>query len=154
MTSQESRLTGITVGTDFDPKELMFRNYLGMITQDSKPAARISFSAGEKEVFSVGWLDPSGRLVAKNKLQVKINAATPHSPLASWLGYWILTVLTCKRIQFLEYRKIKITPTISERLMDLSLIGEWHWGYWFSVTCSPNAPTIRPLDSTGCPSSP
>ena len=68
--SQTSRFTGITVGTDFDPKELMFRNYLGIISQDSKPAARIVFSAGEKEVFSIGWIDPSGRLVAKNKLQV------------------------------------------------------------------------------------
>ena len=68
--SQASRLTGITVGTDFDPKELMFRNYLGIISQDSKPAARIVFSAGEKEVFNIGWIDPSGRLVAKNKLQV------------------------------------------------------------------------------------
>ena len=49
----------------------MFRNYLGLINQDSKPAARITFSAGEqKEVFTIGWLDPSGRLVAKNKLQV------------------------------------------------------------------------------------
>ena len=70
MATQTSRFTGITVGTDFDPKELMFRNYLGIISQDSKPAARIVFSAGEKEVFSIGWIDPSGRLVAKNKLQV------------------------------------------------------------------------------------
>ena len=71
MASQKSRFTGITVGTEFDPKELMFRNYLGIISQESKPAARIEFSAGEKEVFSIGWIDPSGRLVAKNKLQVK-----------------------------------------------------------------------------------
>ena len=71
--SQISRFTGITVGTEFDPKELMFRNYLGLINQDSKPAARVTFSAGEqKEVFTIGWLDPSGRLVAKNKLQVTI----------------------------------------------------------------------------------
>ena len=68
--SQKSRFTGLTVGTEFDPKELMFRNYLGVIGQESKPAARIMFSAGEKEVFTVGWIDPSGRLVAKNKLQV------------------------------------------------------------------------------------
>merc|ERR1719285_91579 len=98
--SQTSRFTGITVGTEFDPKELMFRNYLGLINQDSKPAARVTFSAGEqKEVFTIGWLDPSGRLVAKNKLQVNdtdgIDSVSPvlHNPLP--LGHWtVLVALT------------------------------------------------------------
>ena len=75
--SHSSRFTGLTVGTDFDPKELMFRNYLGLISQESKIAARITFSEGEKddkEVYTIGWLDPNGRLVAKNKLQVTM----PH----------------------------------------------------------------------------
>ena len=74
--SHSSRFTGLTVGTDFDPKELMFRNYLGLITQESKIAARITFSEGqkdEKEVYTIGWLDPSGRLVGKNKLQVTMS---------------------------------------------------------------------------------
>jgi len=94
--SQKSRFTGITVGTEFDPKELMFRNYVGIISQESKPAARIEFSAGEKEVFSIGWIDPSGRLVAKNKLQVNdtegIDSVSPvlHTPLP--LGHWTVLV--------------------------------------------------------------
>ena len=74
--SHSSRFTGLTVGTDFDPKELMFRNYLGLISQESKIAARITFSEGEKddkEVYTIGWLDPSGRLVGKNKLQVAMS---------------------------------------------------------------------------------
>ena len=74
--SHSSRFTGLTVGTDFDPKELMFRNYVGLISQESKIAARITFSEGEKddkEVYTIGWLDPSGRLVAKNKLQVAMS---------------------------------------------------------------------------------
>merc|ERR1712192_246855 len=98
--SQISRFTGITVGTEFDPKELMFRNYLGLINQDRKPAAKITFSAGEqKEVFTIGWIDPSGRLVAKNKLQVNdtdgIDSVSPvlHNPLP--LGHWtVLVALT------------------------------------------------------------
>ena len=76
-TSHSSRFTGLTVGTDFDPKELMFRNYVGLISQESKIAARITFSEGEKddkEVYTIGWLDPNGRLVVKNKLQVTM----PH----------------------------------------------------------------------------
>ena len=74
--SHSSRFTGLTVGTDFDPKELMFRNYLGLISQESKIAARITFSEGEKddkEVYTIGWLDPNGRLVAKNRLQVTMS---------------------------------------------------------------------------------
>merc|ERR1712032_1595863 len=71
-----------------------------MGNQDSKPAARITFSAGEqKEVFTIGWLDPSGRLVAKNKLQVNdtdgIDSVSPvlHNPLP--LGHWtVLVALT------------------------------------------------------------
>ena len=74
----------------------MFRNYLGLINQDSKPAARITFSAGEqKEVFTIGWLDPSGRLVAKNKLQVTIQS----SSLFSKQGHIIPVSLTRRKAQ-------------------------------------------------------
>merc|ERR1712083_29689 len=121
MASQESRLTGITVGTDFDPKELMFRNYLGMITQDSKPAARISFSAGEKEVFSVGWLDPSGRLVAKNKLQVNdtegIDSVSPVLQTPLQLGHWTVLVALAhpnNRASLIAKERFIVVPSSSK----------------------------------------
>ena len=45
VTSEKSRFTGLTVGTEFDLKELMFRNYLGIISQESKPSfLMISFT--------------------------------------------------------------------------------------------------------------
>ena len=45
MTSEKSRFTGLSVGTEFDLKELMFRNYLGIISQKNKPSfLTISFT--------------------------------------------------------------------------------------------------------------
>ena len=72
--SHSSRYTAMSVGTDFDLKELLFRNYLGLVSQDSRPQVRVTFREGEGQTFWFGWLDPRGRLVAANKLQVRIGS--------------------------------------------------------------------------------
>ena len=131
-TSHSSRFTGLTVGTDFDPKELMFRNYLGLISQESKIAARITFSEGEKddkEVYTIGWLDPSGRLVGKNKLQV----AMSHK---------------CK---YLNWGKKNYKNTIV--LIDVISPGERHCWHRLSLTKLIAPPPPRPLDRASSPSS-
>ena len=134
--SHSSRFTGLTVGTDFDPKELIFRNYLGLISQESKIAARITFSEGEKddkEVYTIGWLDPSGRLVGKNKLQV----AMSHS-------------VYCK-CEYLNWGKKNYKNTIV--LIDFISTGERHCWHRLSLTNLIAPPPPRPLDRASSPSS-
>ena len=134
--SHSSRFTGLTVGTDFDPKELMFRNYLGLISQESKIAARITFSEGEKddkEVYTIGWLDPSGRLVGKNKLQV----AMSHS-------------VYCK-CEYLNWGKKNYKNTIV--LFNVVSTGERHCWHRLSLTKLIAPPPPGPLDRASSPSS-
>merc|ERR1712243_549210 len=57
-----SRYLSMEVGTHFDPKELLFRNFLNLMDQDSKPSLRFSFMEGNTQIFHFGWLDPRGRL--------------------------------------------------------------------------------------------
>jgi len=94
-----SRYTSMAVGTGFDPKELLFRNYLNLMDQSSRPQLRFAFKEGEKEVFTMGWLDPRGRLVATNTLQANdtagVEGLTPALPAALEPGVWtVLAALT------------------------------------------------------------
>lgn len=98
--SHSSRYTAMSVGTDFDLKELLFRNYLGLVSQDSRPQVRATFREGEGQTFWFGWLDPRGRLVAANKLQVNetgasVEGVSPSLPSPLHLGLWtVLAVHT------------------------------------------------------------
>lgn len=66
----QTRLKHMAVGTEFDPKEQIFRNYLSLLNQDSKLALRISFSEGQTEILRFGWFDPHFNLVATSKTQL------------------------------------------------------------------------------------
>ena len=55
------------VGTNFDPKELVFRNPLNAINEYSKPVLSYSFAESESEdeekfVMKVAWIDPKGNI--------------------------------------------------------------------------------------------
>ena len=55
------------VGTNFDPKELVFRNQLNAINEYSKPVLSYSFAESESEdeekfVMKVAWIDPKGNI--------------------------------------------------------------------------------------------
>ena len=64
----EPRVESVTVGASFDPKELIFRNYLNLLTSDSKIAVKVKFSEGQKDqLIKFGWFDPRLHLVESNK---------------------------------------------------------------------------------------
>ena len=63
----EPRVESLTVGASFDPKELIFRNYLNLLTSDSKIAVKVKFSEGKKgQLIKFGWFDPHLKLVESN----------------------------------------------------------------------------------------
>eukprot|EP00090_Calanus_glacialis_P003355 TRINITY_DN12484_c0_g1_i5.p1 TRINITY_DN12484_c0_g1~~TRINITY_DN12484_c0_g1_i5.p1 ORF type:complete len:892 (-),score=268.22 TRINITY_DN12484_c0_g1_i5:184-2859(-) len=65
----KTRLEYIGVGTEFDPKELIFRNYLNLINQHSKPVLKVTFSEGQTEIVKFGWFDPNFDLVSTSQIQ-------------------------------------------------------------------------------------
>ncbi|XP_074647913.1 xylosyltransferase oxt-like [Tubulanus polymorphus] len=69
------RIKQLKVGTDFDPKEEIFRNFASIIGPYSEIVLVHSWGAGEKFTATFVWIDPTDRLIAafdiaiKNKMQ-------------------------------------------------------------------------------------
>jgi len=109
----KTRLGQMAVGTEFDPKELLFRNFLNLIGQNSKPALSVTFSEGETEIIKFGWFDPNLALVATSKMQFNdtsgIDSVVPvlKCPLQS--GIW--TVVGVSEGRLVAKEKFLVTPS-------------------------------------------
>ena len=92
----QSRLTGASVGANFDPKELIYRNYVSLLTQESKISVRLHFASNESdpERLNFIWFDPRKRLVAKNSLNFNktslTESASPKLNTSLEAGVWTL----------------------------------------------------------------
>jgi protein xylosyltransferase len=76
-TSIDFRSGELAVGTDYDPKEVMFRNLFSAIGPLSKPVLTFDFVeslADRNASASVLWKDPFGRIVHTNTLEVLNNS--------------------------------------------------------------------------------
>ena len=97
----QARISAAGVGANFDPKELIFRNYVHLMGQEAKISARFHFATEQsepKEQIHFGWFDPKRRLVAKNTLEFNktslIEGATPSKlnvPLQA--GVWTVVAM-------------------------------------------------------------
>ena len=71
------RLVDLSAGTQPDPKELIFRNYLRVFGQQSEMSARCVVKAGQTNTtLELGWVDPLGRLRATSTLRLNSTGAT------------------------------------------------------------------------------
>ena len=109
----QPRVQSIAVGSSFDPKELIFRNYLNLLTSSCKIAVRIQYSEGRKgESLQFGWFDPRLNLIATNKLILNetsgVESVVPKltSPLSP--GVW--TVIGVFNEQMFYKEKFLILP--------------------------------------------
>jgi len=97
LASPATRLLAVDVGTDFDPKELIFRNFLKLNGQNSDVGLRLHCATGQKEVVELRWLDPSGRVAGSNQLVLPASteSSVEHYSLNSSLplrpGTWTIT---------------------------------------------------------------
>jgi hypothetical protein len=88
------------VGTDFDAKELVFRNLVRNFGQSAKMSVSVQFAEGPPNtaLFEIGWLSPLGRLVAAS--QLPLNQTEGIENLDSRLrtpllpGVWTLVVVS------------------------------------------------------------
>jgi hypothetical protein len=95
-----SRLIDLEVGTDFDAKELVFRNLVRNFGQSAKMSVSVQFAEGppNSALFEIGWLSPLGRLVAAS--QLPLNQTEGIENLDSRLrtpllpGVWTLVVVS------------------------------------------------------------
>ncbi|XP_067673821.1 xylosyltransferase oxt-like [Haliotis asinina] len=75
------RLQTLEVGTDFDPKELLFRNYGKLIGPYDDVVLRHVWGAGIEFVISVAWIDPVNVIAASYDVKVLSSGHTgSHKP--------------------------------------------------------------------------
>lgn len=65
----KTSLISVKSGTEFDPKELVFRNFLRNFGEKSNVSVRFQFISGKKDIYEFGWFDPLGNLVAVNQVR-------------------------------------------------------------------------------------
>ena len=66
----------LTVNTDYDQKEQMFRNFLGGVGPLSSPVLAYEFDSGVAvpQNLTVLWIDPLDKLADVNYLQIEESA--------------------------------------------------------------------------------
>lgn len=88
----------LQVGTDWDPKERIFRNWGGLLGPEDEPVAVQRWSRGQSNLTAtVVWVDPTNVIAATYDILVEASAEVSHyrPPLAPPLrpGVWTLRVL-------------------------------------------------------------
>uniref|UniRef100_A0A4W6E093 Xylosyltransferase 1 n=1 Tax=Lates calcarifer TaxID=8187 RepID=A0A4W6E093_LATCA len=93
-----NRLQHVQVGTDWDPKERLFRNWGGLLGPEDEPVAVQRWSRAQSNLTAtVVWVDPTNVIAATYDILVDASAEVTHyrPPLTAPLrpGVWTLRVL-------------------------------------------------------------
>ncbi|XP_078140609.1 xylosyltransferase 1-like [Centroberyx gerrardi] len=93
-----NRLQHVQVGTDWDPKERLFRNWGGLLGPEDEPVAVQRWSRGQSNLTAtIVWIDPTNVIAATYDILVDAAAEFTHyrPPLSPPLrpGVWTLRVL-------------------------------------------------------------
>ncbi|XP_007577862.1 xylosyltransferase 1-like [Poecilia formosa] len=93
-----NRLQHIQVGSDWDPKERLFRNWGGLLGPEDEPVAVQRWSRSQSNLTAtVVWIDPTNVIAATYDILVDASAEVTHyrPPLTAPLrpGVWTLRVL-------------------------------------------------------------
>uniref|UniRef100_A0A3Q2ZPK2 Xylosyltransferase 1 n=1 Tax=Kryptolebias marmoratus TaxID=37003 RepID=A0A3Q2ZPK2_KRYMA len=93
-----NRLQHIQIGSDWDPKERLFRNWGGLLGPEDEPAAAQRWTRSQSNLTAtVVWIDPTNVIAATYDIMVDASAEVTHyrPPLSGPLrpGVWTLRVL-------------------------------------------------------------
>ena len=92
----------LQVGTDFDPKELIFRNYAGFIGPNSEVALAHVWGYGTEGMVTFAWIDPAGDVASYQDVRIgKESLVEVHKPRIKTPlrpGIWTIKVLHVLRI--------------------------------------------------------
>ncbi|XP_061233415.1 xylosyltransferase 2 [Neopsephotus bourkii] len=94
---QANRLQNLEVGTEWDPKERLFRNFGGLMGPFDEPVAMQKWSRGPNLTATVVWIDPTYIIAASYDITVDAEAEFTHykPPLNRPLrpGVWTIRLL-------------------------------------------------------------
>jgi len=107
-------LLSLAVGTEFDPKELLFRNFLNNFGQESNLSARLEFGDGRADVYELAWFNPLGLLVATNRIKVnetnRVENLVPGLSKPLQPGSW--SVVCVHQNKLLHSHRFLILPAV------------------------------------------
>ena len=113
----DNRTASVAVGTDFDPKEVIFRNIFGAIGPNSEPNLLYKIEAGNPAFNATFvWFDPAGQpaSIARREFNVSsfedlIKPELTHPILP---GIWTVLVITGKNPTFQTSLDFLVTPIV------------------------------------------
>ncbi|KFD49350.1 hypothetical protein M514_09797 [Trichuris suis] len=141
----------IQVGTKYDLKERLFRDYVGICDKDSKPTLRLQWinknnsSMEEKSSFNVTWYDPFGNAEERQVILVKRQGPlvqhVSKTSVTSQIGRWKVKITNAN-----ETAQVEMTFPVVGRINNWtlltseeveSILGDFHKlshvcseGYW------------------------
>ncbi len=111
----------ISVGTEYDPKEILFRNVVGVMGPASDPAVLIqSDERDRKSLYNVVFFDPAGNIAAVE--QVALESGTrypdetvqPNLPKPLRPGTWTVAVIERGFDEALFHRQFLVLPLVQD----------------------------------------
>ncbi|KAG9334961.1 hypothetical protein JZ751_006184 [Albula glossodonta] len=104
--------TGITIGTEWDAKERMFRNFGGLMGPMEEPVGMQKWGKGANVTVTVVWIDPTNVIAATYDILIDVSAEFTHyrPPLNLPLrpGVWTSDPLATAS-------KVSRSPAVSQR---------------------------------------
>ena len=123
-----TRVKSISVGANYDSKERVFRNFLGILNDKSRIGLKIEYEEGDPERVEFRWFNPDLKLQSINKLQLNetggIALVTPEVSSGFEPGVWTVMCLidgrTTSKLEFL------VTPASDNKSKTAKKIQEWN----------------------------
>ena len=112
------REIAVSIGTDYDPKEVLFRNFFAAIGPLSDPVLLYESEDGDAAEFDVIWFDPVGDIAAVDHISLENGTGRveetikPSLPKPLAPGRWMATIVNSSDNDIVLIVPFLVTPNV------------------------------------------
>ena len=112
------REVAVSIGTDYDPKEVLFRNFFAAMGPLSDPALLYESEEGDAAEFDVVWFDPVGDIAAVDHIALENGTGRVEETLKPSLpkplrpGRWMATLVNSSDNEIVLIVPFLVTPNV------------------------------------------
>ena len=127
-TNKPERFRDARVGSEWDQKERIFRNYHGILTSQDSPQLSLSWNHGAQVNITIKWISPSNKL--ESSFQMSIDSTwtvTYHKPILAKpieAGMWRVEIHS-EISHFISIQFIVFSDEMEEEEMGMALSKMW-----------------------------